>query len=122
MDNSHPHIVNLHPMVQFEPDDSNVAVIAIHGVGQHVSAVSADAVSTLLQSIGRNGAANKNGETGNPPYSGFITTSIEVPLRPVQSAPEDAEVANDRHKHSLRSRVWGMRKRITRANAECVLY
>jgi len=108
VDNSHPYIVNLYPMVQFEPDDSNVAVIAIHGVGQHVSAVSADAVSTLLQSIGRNGAANKNGETGNPPYSGFITTSIEVPLRPVQSAPEDAEVANDRHKHSLRSRVWGM--------------
>ncbi len=109
MDSSPSHPIQLNPIVHFEPDDANVAIIAIHGVGQHVSGVSADAVSTLLMSIGRDGAGKEdNGETGTPPYSGFVTTSIEVPLRPVQSAPEDAEDANDRHKHSPRSRVWGM--------------
>jgi hypothetical protein len=109
-----PHTVTLNPMVHFEPDDSNVAVIAIHGVGQHLSGVSAEAVCTLLMSIGRSGAAANPETTGGqssppvPPYSGFVATSIDVPLRPVQSPSEDASVANDRTQHSLLSSIWGI--------------
>jgi hypothetical protein len=75
----------------------NVAVIAIHGVGQHLSGASADAVSTLLMSIRRGevawGAGKDKGAEPEPPYSGFVTTSIDVPLRPIQApqkAPNDA--------------------------------
>src|SRR5215469_17779000 len=62
-----------------------VALLAIHGVGQHPCGVSADAVSTLLLSIGRNGGRatkfKKEGEPETelcvvpvPPYGGFVTT------------------------------------------------
>jgi hypothetical protein len=109
-------------MVQFEADAPNVAVIAIHGVGQHLSGASAEAVSTLLLSIGRDSSGIGGGTSDNeprnesqekpakpaPPYSGFVTTSIDVPLRPVQSPAEDAKVANDRKQSSLLSSVWGM--------------
>jgi hypothetical protein len=42
-----------------DPNGPNIAVIAIHGVGQHISGASADAVSTLLMSIGRRDTAQK---------------------------------------------------------------
>jgi hypothetical protein len=64
-----------------------VAVIAIHGVGQHVSGASANAVADLLLSMGRengNGEQQGNERTGQL-YSGFASTSIEVPLRKVES-------------------------------------
>jgi hypothetical protein len=88
-----------------------VAVIAIHGVGQHLPGASADAVSTLLTSLGRDWPigegvveARENG-VGTPPYSGFVSTSIEVPLRPVQAPQENA---NYRNEGTWLSRVWGM--------------
>jgi hypothetical protein len=88
----------------------NVAVIAIHGVGQHLSGASADAVSTLLLSMGRENAAEKveEGRMQVPPYSGFVSKSIDVPLRPVQAHPEAAEEANKRNQLTFFSRVWGL--------------
>jgi hypothetical protein len=100
---------------RLESDGANVAVIAIHGVGQHPSGVSADAVATLLMSIGRNGADRKeHGDRAEshpkaaPPYTGFLSTSIDVPLRPVQSPPAEARTANDRNQVSLLSKLWGI--------------
>jgi hypothetical protein len=91
-------------------DAANVAVIAIHGVGQHLSGASADAVSTLLLSIGRSGRGKQTSEIPQPAplYSGFVATSIDVPLRPVQSPPAEAAIANDRHQPSPLSRIWGI--------------
>jgi hypothetical protein len=91
-------------------DGAPVAIIAIHGVGHHLSGVSADAVATLLQSLERSRTGKENNEirTLSPPYSGFITTAIDVPLRPVQSPPEDATMANYQNKQSLISRIWGI--------------
>jgi hypothetical protein len=93
-----------------EIGDQNVrvAVIAIHGVGQHLPGASADAVSTLLISLGRDwpveGGEEEN-EGAIPPYSGFVSTAIDVPLRPVQAPQEDA---NYRNEGTWLSRVWGM--------------
>ena len=42
-----------------EPDDRSVAIVAIHGVGQHLPGASAEAISTLLMSIGRNGVGSE---------------------------------------------------------------
>ena len=86
-----------------------VALLAIHGVGQHPYGASADAVSTLLLSIGRNGGPEAElGAVAIPPYSGFVTTSLDVPLRPVQSAPEEAQQANERPSGSPLSKLWNL--------------
>lgn len=93
--------------------DRNVAVIAIHGVGQHLSGASADAVSALLMSIGREPAVkeeeNERRRNGAAPaYSGFAAKSINVPLRPVQAPQEGAKDANYRKDGSWLSRLWGI--------------
>lgn len=120
MDSIQSQTVKPDPAVHLDLENPCVAVIAIHGVGQHLSGASADQVSTLLLSIGRNGAGKENvGDTNNapknktvevpaPPYSGFIATSIDVPLRPVQSPRDDAKIANSRSQHSWLSSVWGL--------------
>jgi hypothetical protein len=104
-------------------EDRNVAVIAIHGVGQHLSGASADAVATLLLSLGRNesggthhgkGKSAPKSESGEkktrpaPPYSGFVATSIDVPLRPIQSPTGGLKDANYRNEGSLLSHIWHM--------------
>lgn len=87
----------------------SVAVIAIHGVGQHPPGASATSVSTSLLSMGR----ERNPEdipcsSSAPPYQGFVTTSVDVPLRPVQSPPDEASEANDRWHESWWSGIWGI--------------
>jgi hypothetical protein len=62
--------------------DLPVAVIAIHGVGQHPEGASAEAVSTLLTSLPRE-AADKT-----PAYDSFAIQYVEVALEPVRCAPE----------------------------------
>jgi hypothetical protein len=103
-------------------EDRNVAVIAIHGVGQHLSGASADAVATLLLSMGRNGPDEKNNgksesapksdseekKTRPAPYHGFVATSIDVPLRPVQSPAGGVKDANYRNEGSVLSHIWHM--------------
>jgi hypothetical protein len=92
-----------------DADNSQVAVIAIHGVGQHLSGASAEAVSTLLLSIGREVDAHQTSlQMPGPAYSGFTAKSIGVPLRRVQSPPDEASVANDRGQRSFLSRLWGI--------------
>lgn len=90
-----------------------VAVVAIHGVGQHPCGASADAVSTLLLSLGRDDRARKNCDKAEEdglitPYSGFVTASIDVPLQRVQSPPADESKANDPHQPSPLSRIVGV--------------
>jgi len=96
-----------------------VAVIAIHGVGRHAPGSSAEALATLLSSIGR-----KNGQADHIPhaplYAGFDALSIEVPLAPVATehavlpgAPlskygKPLSSANDHLNRSFWQRVWGM--------------
>ncbi len=94
----------------------NVAVIAIHGVGRHAPGASAEAVATLLLSIDKIGKEGGGGDEPKRPgqpkksplYSGFEIESIDVPLRPVLSPPEDAEKANERHQQAWLSRLWGI--------------
>ena len=90
---------------------SNVAVIAIHGVGQHLPGASAGAVSTLLMSIAREKVVTDGGENNErtPLYSGFVATTIDVPLRPILAPQEQENEANYR-KTSTHwwSRVWRM--------------
>ena len=97
--------------------EPRVAVIAVHGVGWHAPGASADAVATLLLSLGTGmnkaprgpGQANAAGDSsGHPLYSGCVTSAIDVPLRPVQSASRDADRANDRDQQSWFSRIWGV--------------
>lgn len=107
------HSVKVNPMMHSDSDDINVAVIAIHGVGQHLSGASADAVSTLLMSIGRNATLKEKENEGKqneatPAYAGFVTTSIDVPLRPVQAPQKGATDANYRNEGTWLSRVWGI--------------
>lgn len=110
MDSHNPNPAQSSQTKQLTSDDANVAVIAIHGVGQHPPGVSADAVATLLQSIGRCNVAMENDRTREleAPYSGFIAGSVDVPLRPVQSPTEDARMANYRGQRSWVSTVWGI--------------
>jgi hypothetical protein len=108
MENIHPDSTNPNSPAPLDSGGPNVAVIAIHGVGQHLSGVSADAVSTLLMSIGRNGGGTIPYSQPTPPYPGFVATSIEVPLRPVQSPPDGTTGANDRNQPSRLSRIWGI--------------
>src|SRR5271168_2164212 len=96
-----------------------VAVIAIHGVGRHAPGSSAEALATLLSSIGR-----KNGQADHIPhaplYAGFDALSSGVPLAPVATehavlpgAPlskygKPLSSANDQLNRSFWQRVWGM--------------
>src|SRR5215469_1906542 len=93
------------PANQESSQDSNVAVIAIHGVGQHATGASADAVSTLLLSFGT--CANEK-VSQKSVYSGFVSTSIDVPLEPVRSPRENAEIANERNQQSFWERLIGV--------------
>jgi hypothetical protein len=89
----------------------NVAIIAIHGVGQHISGASADAVSTLLTSIGRDKVVTDKSKEAAPapPYSGFTSVPINVPLRPIQAAQDYANEANVRSgQGSLMARLWSI--------------
>lgn len=91
-------------------EGQNVAVIAIHGVGQHQLGASATSVSTLLLSIGRErNGQNTSGASSAPPYPGFVARSVDVPLRPVQSPPDEVDKANYRsHGSRWWSRIWGI--------------
>jgi hypothetical protein len=102
----------------------NVAVIAIHGVGQHEPGASAAAVATLLLSMdnsdteGVDRAGNEDPRAdqarraGQPessrPYCAFEIGSVDVPLHPVLSPPVDAEDANERYQQSWFARFWGI--------------
>jgi hypothetical protein len=60
-------------------------------------------------SLGRNGGPGAAlGAVTAPAYGGFVTTSIDVPLRHVQSAPEEARQANERPSGSFLSRLWNL--------------
>lgn len=85
--------------------ESKVAVIAIHGVGQHAPGASAEAVSTLLMMLPENG---NDVSRKQPLYPGFVSTSIDVPLRPVQSPSDNAQIANQRNQQKLRERIIGI--------------
>jgi hypothetical protein len=74
---------------QAQVHKERVAVIAIHGVGRHLSGASADAVATLLTSIGRDLPGAEKSAAVPPPYSAYTTESIDIPLRPVQTPPEE---------------------------------
>ena len=95
---------------------ANVAVIAIHGVGRHAPGASAEAVATLLLSMDKTGKEGGGGDELNRPdqakksplYSGFEIESIDVPVRPVLSPPEDAGKANERYQQGLVERLWGI--------------
>jgi hypothetical protein len=96
-----------------------VAVIAIHGVGRHAPGSSAEALATLLSSIGR-----KDGQADHiphaAPYAGFDTLSIEIPLAPVATehavlpgAPlskygKPLSSANDQLNRTRWQRIWGV--------------
>lgn len=93
----------------------NVAVIAIHGVGRHDPGASAEAVATLLLSMDKTSREEGNGDElkrphaqKSPIYSGFEVDSIDIPVRPVLSPPEDAKEANERYQEGLAGRVWGL--------------
>jgi len=92
------------------PDGPKVAVIAIHGVGTHLSGASAEDVSTILTSIGRAplGEGHEPPAEPKPAYSHFAVKSIEIPLRPVQSPKEEAKQANNTFRESWIARLWGM--------------
>jgi hypothetical protein len=138
-DSNHPHPNHPHPnhpdpnhadskretSHPVEAQGPNVAVIAIHGVGQHEPGASAEAVATLLLSMdpidtkeGVDGAGNEGGSADearradrlkkSPRYSGFEIDSVDVPLRPVLSPPVDAEDANQRYQQSWFERFWGI--------------
>ena len=91
-----------------ELSEPNVAIIAIHGVGAHLSGASAEAVSTLLTSMGRDTAEKDESNSATSPYSGFVARSIGVPLRQVQAPPEGAQEANYRQDSSWVSRLWSI--------------
>jgi hypothetical protein len=93
--------------------DPNVAVIAIHGVGWHAAGASAEAVATLLLSFKKDGRSADETRPDDkaedaPPYSGFEIKSIDVPVRPVLSPPEDAGKANERYQQGLFASLWGI--------------
>src|SRR5271163_1214328 len=99
-----------------------VAVIAIHGVGRHAPGSSAEALATLLASLGREDAAQRNPHAPpqNPaPYAGFDIRAIDVPVAAVATAKlveMSAQVeggrrrttANDRHQKSMLAKIWGV--------------
>lgn len=99
--NSHNASTRPADLLESNSNGANVAIIAIHGVGQHISGASADAVSNLLMSIGRDKAEKESRKEVRhnepaPPYSGFMAKSIEVPLRRLQAPPELETGANYR--------------------------
>jgi hypothetical protein len=98
-----------------------VAVIAIHGVGQHAPGSSAEAMSTLLNSLGREDR-RPDTQPHERPYTGFVINSIDVPVRPVltedikqkeradtgESQPGKPTAANDRYQNSWWAKFWGV--------------
>src|SRR5271154_3295232 len=105
--------VNPHP---------TVAVVAIHGVGRHAPGASAEALATLLASLGRAHAAQRNPDA--PPqrpaqYAGFDIRAIDVPVAAVATAKlvqmsaafeggRALTTANDRHQTSIFAKIWGV--------------
>jgi hypothetical protein len=97
----------------------SVAVIAIHGVGRHVPGASAEAIATLLSSLGRKDASADQ-VPAEPPYAGFDEYSIEVPLARVETQFEPSltgaksisgkvlSAANDHHQFTFWQKFWGM--------------
>jgi hypothetical protein len=74
-----------HPAASGKRSPERVAVIAIHGVGHHLSGASAEDVAALLESVGREDyppelAAKQDRPK---PYLGFRSKSLEIPLRAV---------------------------------------
>ncbi|MGA2420938.1 MAG: hypothetical protein ABSG69_12705, partial [Candidatus Acidiferrum sp.] len=98
-----------------------IAVIAIHGVGQHAPGSSAQALATLLASIGREDR-RPDTQPHERPYTGFVINSIDVPVRPVltedvkekevadtgESQPGKPTTANERYQHGWWAKVWGV--------------
>lgn len=97
-------------------EEGPVAVLAVHGVGRHISGASAEAVADLLLSIGREkGPGQEPSDAASaPPYSGFVSTPIEVPLRRVESSPRLLKPIEFVKPSKLRkvsepvSRMWAM--------------
>jgi hypothetical protein len=100
---------------------ANVAVIAIHGVGRHPPGASAEALATLLASLGREDFARQAqaSPAAAARYASFDSQAIEVPVAAVATAQlvsgalvaEDGRQvtsANDRHQRSLASKIWGV--------------
>ncbi len=99
-----------------------VAVIAIHGVGRHAPGASAEALATLLGSIGRGDAAQRDPSAPPQPpaeYASFDIRAVEVPVAAVATAKlagMSAEVengrrlsiANVRRQPTLFSKIWGV--------------
>jgi hypothetical protein len=94
-----------------------VAVIAIHGVGQHPPGASAQALADLLASVGRRDA-NADPLSPGINYSSFAIQSIEVPLSAVATeytptATQKSKtgrrlsLANDRHQTTLWQKIFG---------------
>jgi hypothetical protein len=100
----------------------SVAVIAVHGVGRHAPGSSAEALATLLSSLGRADGAQRNPEAPlqrPPEYAGFDIRAIDVPVAAVATAKlvqmsaaieggRALTTANDRHQTSLFAKVWGV--------------
>jgi hypothetical protein len=97
----------------------SVAIIAIHGVGRHEPGASAEAIATLLSSLGRKDrAADYAGS--QPPYAGFDEHSIEVPLERVatefrasasgakSTSGKILSAANDHHQYNFWQKFWGV--------------
>jgi hypothetical protein len=74
-----------HPSAPGKKSPERVAVIAIHGVGHHLSGASAEDLAALLESVGREDyppeLATKQDRP--KPYLGFRSKSLEIPLRAV---------------------------------------
>jgi len=105
--------------------DRNVAVIAIHGVGQHEPGASAAAVATLLLSMEKSDTEEGVDRAGNedrsadeakpadqpkksPRYFGFEIDSVDIPLHPVISPTADTEDANKRYQQGWLEKLWGI--------------
>lgn len=121
-----PHIPESAPASSLPPprasEPSTVAIIAIHGVGRHAPGASAEALATLLTSLGREDAAQRDLEV--PPattaqYAGFDIRSIEVPVAAVATSRlvemsattergRPRTTANDRHQSGLLAKIWGV--------------
>lgn len=73
------------PASETKSRPERVAVIAIHGVGHHLSGASAEDVAALLESVGREDFPRElaTDQHRPKPYLGFRSKSVEIPLRAV---------------------------------------
>src|SRR5277367_3140481 len=123
MPGSHPYSQEPLPSNTKQTSDldvaGSVAIIAIHGVGRHEPGASAEAIATLLSSLGRKDrAADYAGS--QPPYAGFDEHSIEVPLERVATefrasasgaksiSGKILSAANDHHQYNFWQKFWGV--------------